>query len=102
MGGEYKPTKKESMEHTHSRVVICDHISERPDVIWVEAGKVQMAVCGKCAQKISAEDPEVESCLKPLCISCARVQGLPTTARMSDGFYEWRGSGWIKESDGLN
>jgi hypothetical protein len=94
------------MGHEHRPIIICDHVNERPnkfpDVLWVESGEVQAAICLECAHEANisnqtGEDPP--EAMKPICIECARIDGFPVIAKMADGFYERENGQWIKQPD---
>jgi hypothetical protein len=62
---------------------------------------VQAAVCHACADHTNhaPEDQEPPDAMKPMCVECAKVENIPVVAKMDDGFYEWKDSAWIKQSD---
>jgi hypothetical protein len=94
------------MEHTHRPVLTCEHVMKRsnkfPDVIWIDAGKIEAAVCFDCAhsaKEANVTGGEPPEAMRPICAECARVEGLPTNAKMPDGFYEWHDGQWEKQPD---
>jgi hypothetical protein len=35
--------------------------------------------------------------MQSLCATCARLQGIPVSAKMPDGFYEYHEKQWVKQ-----
>jgi hypothetical protein len=94
------------MEHTHRPIIVCGHIMERadknPDVLWVEAGEIQAAVCFACADQTNSAndlDEDPPEAMHPLCAECARLERVPTAVKMPDGFYEWHDGQWLRQAD---
>lgn len=92
------------MEHTHRLIIVCEHLLDRanrfPDVLWLESGEVQAAVCFHCAHDVNAakeDNEEPPAAMRPLCTSCAGIAGIPVAAKMPDGFYEYHERQWVKQ-----
>lgn len=88
------------MNHDHRAVLICEHTGKNksPEVLWIESGKLQAAVCFDCAKKV---DSDSDAPLEAVCATCAQIEGIPTAAKMADGFYDRRDGRWIRQS-GVN
>lgn len=81
---------------------MCKHVGRnvRPEVIWVEGGQVQAATCLACAEQVDASDAELPlDAMDAICAECAGLSGIPTEAKMPDGFYEWRSGEWVRRAD---
>jgi hypothetical protein len=89
--------------HVHHLVIVCDHIRARPntppDMILLENGEVQFALCFACAREANCgtDSDEPPEALRPLCVECARISGIPTAAKMADGFYHWQDGQWQRQ-----
>lgn len=98
------------MDHKHRLIVICSHLKPNgfPDVLWIESGEVQAAVCFRCAQDVNtAKDDTADppAAMQTLCTTCAGIAGIPVSAKMPDGFYEYHEKQWVKqpqEGDAIN
>jgi hypothetical protein len=86
--------------HNHGPILICEHTGKNksPDVLWIESGQVQAAVCFDCASKV---DSDLDARLEAVCATCAQIEGIPTAAKMPDGFYDRHDGQWIRQS-GVN
>jgi hypothetical protein len=79
-------------EHAHRLILVCEHLQGRvPDVLWIDNGEVQAAVCFACADEVEAKDNADVPAMKTICVTCARMENIPIAAKMDDGFYDRRG-----------
>jgi hypothetical protein len=89
--------------HVHHMVIVCDHVRARPsgqpDVLCLQNGEVQFAVCFACTRQVNSgsDSDEPPEAFKPLCVECARICGIPTAAKMRNGFYERHAGEWIRQ-----
>lgn len=77
-----------------SEVVTCHHVTadNPPDLILVENGKTDVAVCFACADEVEATGFQDTGKLGVSCLHCAGLEGIPLTMPQ-DGF-------WHRQQDG--
>lgn len=89
------------MEHEHRMIITCEHVfaTSIPEMLWIQSGEVQAALCLACAHGANEAkaDEEPPDAMKPICAECARIENIPVTAKMPDGFYEWHEGRWERQ-----
>jgi hypothetical protein len=85
-------------------IVTCTHLmgrSDGPDMIFVDGGRVTIAVCFACDDETNERhshgviDPLPS--LRPLCPGHAQAAHIPTAVKMADGFYERQDGQWVRQ-----